>query len=266
MTQFFLNELSIEGQFASSDEFATALSVLNGVLGRIADTTFEKKAFIDPTFYTRQPTANSVFSSCLEQVPDKSARLLFKRLTRDRLNCSNWREEIFHDIDSYYIWEGELVSDTSVGELSERCIQGHNGLLVNFAHSRFPSGHAIKILKEPAQEVSLEAACDVGGLNEFWRKHPELGVTTYDPGCGRKPTDDETILKDRARFHKTKLLNHGRAVYLERSTGLYFCVDNMHRYGAHLEVFDAQGKHYGEADLAGEVDRSKIDTTKVLVL
>lgn len=53
-------------------------------------------------------------------------------------------------------------------------------------------------------------------------------------------------------------VNRGRKIYQETETGCYWCVDNLHTgKKAHLEVFDVQKAHTGEANLAGNIDSMK---------
>lgn len=57
----------------------------------------------------------------------------------------------------------------------------------------------------------------------------------------------------------------GAAVYRELSTGRYWYQDMLHK--THYEVFDKTGKkHLGEADLEGELDTSKKDTSKKAII
>lgn len=70
------------------------------------------------------------------------------------------------------------------------------------------------------------------------------------------------------RFEKTTRTDQGRTIYRERNTGRLWYVDNLHcGKAAHLEVFNSTGKqHLGEADLQGNIDRSKRDTQKTIDL
>ena len=71
-------------------------------------------------------------------------------------------------------------------------------------------------------------------------------------------------MNDRTLFEGTKGQVQGRTVYKELATGYFLCVDNFH-YGsaAHLELFDAQGRHLGEvAIIDGRLDTTKRDPTK----
>lgn len=68
-------------------------------------------------------------------------------------------------------------------------------------------------------------------------------------------------LEDPKRFTKTNLQMQGVSVYQENDTKYYWYLDNFHK--THYEVFDSNGKkHLGEADLDGNIDKSKKDKNK----
>lgn len=68
-------------------------------------------------------------------------------------------------------------------------------------------------------------------------------------------------LDDCQRFIKTNKVLQGVTVYEEIGTKYYWYLDNFHK--THYEVFDSDGKnHLGEADLNGNLDRTKKDKRK----
>jgi hypothetical protein len=263
MIEVFLNELSLHAQFRDFAEVADSLIRVNSLLTRISELATEKRVFFDPKIYNTQATGNRNFSSCLEHITDKSARLQFKLLMRERLGAVNWRDGQLQAMCSY-VWDGQEIAGSSVAELAERSIQRRLGFLLNFSPSNFPPGHCIQVQKELREEVTLSSVNSGDDLDQWCEGFPELGLVQYDPECGRTPLDEETILRDRSRFQKTALRNQNRCVYIDRKTNFYLCVDNLHRHGAHLEVFDANGDHIGEATLDGVIDTSKADTNKNL--
>ncbi|MDX2283338.1 MAG: hypothetical protein NW241_04215 [Bacteroidia bacterium] len=62
-------------------------------------------------------------------------------------------------------------------------------------------------------------------------------------------------LRDTTRFEKTSHVKQGKAVYQERETSYFWHLDNLHK--DHYEVYDSRGSHLGEANLQGELNRSK---------
>jgi hypothetical protein len=94
--------------------------------------------------------------------------------------------------------------------------------------------------------------------------HFQISQFEYDLSSHVPPIDSQTVLRNMRRFERIGLPRQGgRALYKERDTGYIWYVDNLH-YGAssHIEVFDSAGFHVGEADLAGNLDRSKRDPNK----
>lgn len=95
----------------------------------------------------------------------------------------------------------------------------------------------------------------------------ELGVLVHNAEQyiteNRVPKDKETVLKDKDQYKRTNYTEKGAKVY-KGEDGNYYYRDTMHGgKSAHLEVFDKQGNHLGEANpLTGILDTSKADPTK----
>ena len=70
-------------------------------------------------------------------------------------------------------------------------------------------------------------------------------------------------LEDANKFKRCQnFLVQGAKVYQELSTGRYWYLDNLHKN--HYEVFSSTKRHLGEADLDGNLDVSKADSSKHL--
>jgi hypothetical protein len=260
----FLNERSLDSQFSDFPSFVDALIRINRVLMRIAETNVEKHMFYDRALYYRTVIGQHIFASCLARMSDKSVRLQFKVLLQDRLRAVEWSLERLHTRDTY-LWNNIDMVDSSVAELAERRLQQRCGLLLNFTPSQFPSG-ILLVAKNGAGSVSLDSINSESDFESWCSLVLGVSIFPYDPNCGRSPLDNETALHNRGRFQAIGLKNQGRQAYLERKTGHYFCVDNLHKHGAHLEVFNSNGDHIGEATLEGVIDRSKSDGSKNLYL
>lgn len=258
----FLNEQSLHAQFADANGLVSAVVVINRLLFRVSELTSDRRVFFDPQIYLRPAIVDHMFSSCLKSLPDRDARLQFKILLQ-KCSASSWREDPAQECCDYR-HNHSKVTDTSIAEAAERVLRGGRGLLLNFLPSSFDDATSISVVKAQSDEVSIGSISSEPHLDQWIALFPEYGGPTFDPACGRTPLDTETVLRDRGRFTKTKLNNQGRVVYLEVKTGYRFCVDNLHVFGAHLEIFDARGGHIGESTLNGEIDFSKADSTKDL--
>lgn len=75
----------------------------------------------------------------------------------------------------------------------------------------------------------------------------------------RVPQDSQTILSDRSLFDRTgKCYRDHSQIYRHRVTKHYYYRDTFHEgVDAHLEVFDKNGNHLGEADPITRVIREK---------
>jgi hypothetical protein len=131
----------------------------------------------------------------------------------------------------------------------------------------YPPVGAITVAKQANEEIVVACVSDRDGLLYWFRANPQLGILTYDINSPHPPKDEETVLGRRSRFQKTRLVNQGRSVYLDRQTYNYWSMDNNHfGLAAHIEVFDAQGRHVGEASLEGILDERRRDPEKSLEL
>jgi hypothetical protein len=259
----FVNERSVHSQFIDLADFALALARLNRILLRLLEAPVEKELFFDRQLYYSLGLPNRVFSSCLEHITDKSVRLQFKILLRERLAGKEWRLERLHS-ECSYVCHDQNVTGTSVAEVAERTLRERFAILVNFHPSAFGPDRQTAVLKEPETSVIVKSVNTEGDLDECYQQFPELGLARYDPAWGRPPRDTETVLADRGRFFRTNYRNQGRVVYLDRRTTFYMCVDNFHQYGGHLEVFNAIGDHVGQADLKANIDFNAADGEKDL--
>ena len=140
--------------------------------------------------------------------------------------------------------------------------------------SPIPESVEPKILKSPTNENAgvqilsspLGQELNISKLGGFDLVQPKLSdyiYTAYSkehPVWGmRVPKDSETILSDRSLFDRTgKLYGKHAQIYRHRVTKHYYYRDTFHKgVDAHLEVFDKNGNHLGEADPITGVIREK---------
>jgi hypothetical protein len=133
-------------------------------------------------------------------------------------------------------------------------------------HPELSNCHQIIIIKnnDESNPIYLDCIDGKSGLKS-WKSRLPLDYVVYDDNSTYPPRDEQTILSDTSQFIKTSYKYDSRKIYLDKQMGYYWYVDNLH-FGkaAHLEVFDSQGNHLGEADLKGRLDTSKKDPKKLL--
>ena len=112
--------------------------------------------------------------------------------------------------------------------------------------------------------------------NTFWQRtklfcsfygcHPEIIYNLYSSDVSQLPFEIPPFsLNDETRFRKTGQYNNGSIVYIENDTGYYWYEDKFHKKTyPHYEVFSSLGIHMGEADMKGNLDKSKADNKKRL--
>lgn len=156
-----------------------------------------------------------------------------------------------HESDCIYaLWNFDLAQVQTpvpivLSEVLEHIIRfpEHQYLLLNF-YGSIPACRAFLLLFKDAKHktdypthfIKLPFASDVTELVSWLDTHFQK---IFD-------------LKDTTRFQRTDLSVQGTKVYKEIETGRYWYLDNFHK--DEYEVFDAQGKHLGVADLSGKLD------------
>lgn len=279
--EIFINEVSLEGQYLSNADFEKAIKEFISVLSVINNILKNSSVYKDSqTFLNYQAIKDQSFQQSLNNLTDKSEKLAFKNILFNKLNPIEWRNQrISNESDNFDCLMTDNsykdVKDTTLAEVSERKLQNQTQiyLLINFSQSCFNYPHdkiekccQIVVIKnnDEINVIKLDAIDHKNGL-ENWIK---TKLSVYDVNSNDPPRDEQTILSDTTRFMKTHQQYDGKSVYREIETGRYWYIDNFHcGLAAHLEVFDAQRNHLGEADIReGNIDFSKQDPKKHLSL
>ncbi len=266
--EIFINECSLHEQFYDKQDFKSSIKVFLSIFNLINEKKIENEVFQEKSLllYGSNAIKNEIFLSSLKSLADKSLSNAVKNILFNKLNIKDWKDSQKHSPDDWFTYDDDIVTETSMAELAERKIQNEDlrGLLVNFQKSKFMGFSTIPIEKNDEQEIELDCIENKKLLEEWLEENFNLTAFEYDYSFDRVPTDKQTILKDKSRFKAaSKPLQGGRKVFLEVSTKYYWYVDSLHKgKGAHLEVFDNNGNHIGEADLDGNISFEKNDPEK----
>ena len=270
----FINELSLDGQYYSNEDFFEAVKVFVSIFELINEKTINKEIYRDSLFLNRQAILNEHFQASFQKIRDKSFQNAFRNIIFNKLNPKDWRQEQKHSLeDQFSLLQGEkseLVNDTTLAEAAERliCNPKSTFLLINFIRSRFSHCDSLLICKNDQMDNIIDLDCidNKTTLGSWLEKKFSLSKVEYDVTLKDPPTDNQTVLRDQNRFAKTSSDVQGRRVYREIKTQYLWYVDNLH-YGkaAHLEVFNAE-VHIGEANINGEINFSRADSSKKLFI
>ena len=272
MIEIFINELSLEGQYQTIEEFEKSVLIFNSLIQSIRE-----KIRNNPIFYLDQDEItfylaikNFPFEQSLNNLRDKNIKTAFFNTIYNKNNPKNWRKEQQHSPEHKFKYFQQDVTDTSLAEVAERKLQNENNiyLVVNFQNSSFNHPHAdiqacclVSVVKNTTIKIEIDGLDNQKGLHHWI----SLKFPTYSDNSTYTPRDHQTILDDKKRFRKNSKMFQGRNIYVELSTGNYWYVDNLHLgQSAHFEVFDKHRKHIGEANLNGDIDISKRDPNKKL--
>ncbi|MEZ4864092.1 MAG: hypothetical protein R3C14_22435 [Caldilineaceae bacterium] len=270
MIEVFVNECSLHDQFYGQGEVATAFRQFFTTLNVFNQHQATYTIYHHENLFTIYSiTQSEPLIATLNTLRDKSLARAIKGILFDRLNAQDWQTTRLHSSDDIFTCLEEIVTDTSMAELAERKLQNDAllGLLVNFPFSKFAKQFIVDITKNDGEPSSIDCLDEKDALARWLNDHLQTERFVYDYTSSFRPTDLQTVLRDGQRFFSTSYYVDGRRVYREINTEYYWYVDNLH-YGraAHLEVFDRNGQHLGEATLEGAIDTTKRDFTKRLKL
>ncbi len=263
----FINECSLHSQYHSQDAFLDAVKVFYSVVKRISKSKKQSYFFKSSDLFTNfRALKEEIFVKSLNTIPDKSFKVALRNALFNKETVVDWTAKRFHSPEDVFECNGDIVTDTSMAELAERKL-GNDELiaaLLNFKNSCYTDCPEVTVVKERKEEIDLECVESVETLQRWLDRHSL--DNRYQESSSEPPLDHQTFLDDRQRFERASCPRQGgRQVYLDKSTGYFWYVDSLH-FGnaAHLEVFDKNLNHIGEASLDGVIFSDKADKTKKL--
>jgi hypothetical protein len=204
--EIFINEFSLEGQFATETEFQEAVKVFTTIFVIINQKIQAKKLYKDSQLLINyEVIKGSNFMISLNKIKDKGLKLAFKNIVFNKLEPKEWRDEQVHSVNDYFDYVTETksqdVRNTSLAEVTERSLQNKETtyLLINFTNSSFklvhpdiPKCFLIPIVKNNDENNPINLDClDEKSALENWLK---VKVNLYDEFANKPPTDEQTIL------------------------------------------------------------------------
>lgn len=234
--ELILNEYSLAGQFSSKEDFIeNALTLMVGLLNKLPQG---KGISIWKRNDLWQSNVTSNSSDTLHDIIQTSRERAVTRfkalLTRHFFDSPYWDNNPKQDKDKTYQWESENVSGSALAEACER-----DKVIISWQHADFTQPSlSINKESEAIKLINLSKAddCDAQAVTFGWSPAP-------------------FSLSGSSKFSETSQKMKGAKVYKECSTGYYWYRDTFHN--THYEVFDANGRHIGEANLSGDLDMSK---------
>lgn len=232
--ELLLNELSLSGQFASIDHFVEhgVLNVLR-VFSELHNVDLVLKKYDFHSFHvTPSQSIHDVLTGSVSRTYDELRK--FKIHLSRVFDKPYWEDDQKHDVNSKYFLAGISVSGTSLAEACER-----HKVIISFTHESFLNTQISVDCN--GKLVTIDNLFEEGQYTTLLHTRGLLAVFS---------------LNNRTLFTRTNLCRQGKPVFQEIATGNYWYLDNMHR--DHYEVFNANEDHLGVADLAGNMDTSKL--------
>ncbi len=246
--EFYVNELSLHGQYKSEEIFIhnlkNFLSICNFIQEEKVSILADKTAI-----YVVKAWNEHTLSESISQISRKDFKEAFYRFFNNKLNPKDWRETQKHSVDDEYFCNisNKNVSNTSLAEISERKIQNEsiNRILISFDDSIYSNLTQFEITKNETTQITLNNCSNKQQLEE---------ILDFNK--------NKNIYENSERFVKTSRNNKDSVIYLEKLTDYYWYEDKFHSTNIHHEVFDKNGNHVGEGNEKGVLDVSKKDNNK----
>lgn len=257
----FLNELSLEDH----TDWAAAFQLFWRVS---SDPNGATMRFRDGHYFRSVEFAQRI-NPVLGAIPSDLRAVIRNMIFSDQ-NWRCWRPSRRSCSDDRFYCQppGSDYSDRSICEGAENILQQNSisVAVVSACDSSFGTSDKINTTKQPAGESA--ELLNISTI-ESWQQWIATQRGHFDPTADEVPRDFQTVLlKDSARFRTTGKVERRfrRMVYEEVATGRLLYVDEGHSgHSAHIEVFDAQCRHLGEADInSGQLNPSrKVDGRKL---
>lgn len=248
--QIFINETSLNSQFADDIQFFNSLKIFLSSLNKINEIVNNKSVFKSHYLFYYTGIAGTHFETTL-----KSNHILNTAfsLNLEKANPQIWQNQQLHDNHSTYTFKDIEYVGTSVAELAERKHQDGTlvGFLLNFSDSHFGNDLKIGVLKNMTDSIVIDCAISSESIEQWLIDSGYIDPNeVYDENSGISPTDHQTVLRDTSIFERTNYpRNKGRVVYRRIGTDELWAVDSDNRHAnvkAHIEVFnETTGEHIG---------------------
>ena len=164
MNKIYLNELSLNGQFDSIEEFLDSCIPLIKCLKFIKDN--KRNVYKHSAFFRQHITKDILLNDLRGVCSDKARRLKSLLLsTTDTPPFWDLDEELKQDLTAVYMLNGNEITATSIAEAAEE-----DGILLSFLHDKYrdvilPVYKNGKMLKEIGSAVSLNYLSE-----QLWKK------------------------------------------------------------------------------------------------
>jgi len=146
--EFFINEVSLEGQYLTETEFTVAVKEFLSIFLKINQSLKDKKLYKDSMLLMQyQAIKDSNFEISLNKIKDKSLKRAFIDIVFNKLNPKEWWPEQVHSNNDFFDYANQTITkdvrNTSLAEVTERSLQnqGKIYLIINFTDSIFNICH-----------------------------------------------------------------------------------------------------------------------------
>jgi len=243
--RFFINELSIQGQFRNVDDIEAAVNSILNIFDKIKvilNGQNNLQSTDNTLLFDMQFRHNERFWESIQQIRKKEAKDRFKLLIK---NLVSWNNTQLHNLTDRFVVENLNnleVQGTSIAEATELMLSDslRKCFIINFIRSSFSSHGVLQIVKngDINNKTSLNTFCDKSQIDSVIH-------IPYDHYIRNNPGEFINTGK-----HCSKC---GTPIYMD-SKNRFWVLDSFHK--THYEIYNSIKEHLGIADLNGNVDRT----------
>ena len=117
--EVLLNDLSLHGQFANIHAFQNAFQAIIDIRNRMAQ--FERKLYCHRNIVQAQVTHDLTLQQAVQKFDLNKRRAVMGWVTK---YGPFWEDGRSHEPDDYLEYQGQVVTDTALGEAAYRCFNG----------------------------------------------------------------------------------------------------------------------------------------------
>lgn len=168
--ELFTNDLSIHGQFYDVSTFDTALNRIMDI--RRTAQRYGRELYCHRNFANVQVTPQMRLPQAIQNLAIDKRRSVMQWITR---HGPFWEDERLHGEDDWLEWEGNVVTDTAVGETAYRCLNSTETSLVSLIPSSWDFSPAVvkwRKSDEEAQAVEVVNYRNANALETALRAAP----------------------------------------------------------------------------------------------
>lgn len=154
--EFLVNDLSIDGQFTNLAAFRESINRIMLIRGLIKK--YGKELYCHRNMAHAEVSATMTMPQAVNHLDRNECRALMQWLTK---HGPFWEDARNHGPNEWFEWNGDIVTDSAVGETAWCCLHGIHSSLVSLV----PSTWRVTPIKVDWKDATEKKSCEIGN---YW--------------------------------------------------------------------------------------------------